>query len=80
MANFVFGAIAGALIACIATIAAARNPEVQGRLGLIPPVVAAVPAPPPKPEPACPSHSVVGPPVAAQDLLFSKKRFWSVAP
>lgn len=82
MLNFILGTVAGGLIACIATISAARHPEVQARLGLIASthahlMPAAVPA---KPEPACPPPAVVGPSVNAQELLFSKRRFWSVTP
>ncbi|WP_066918276.1 hypothetical protein [Methylobacterium sp. CCH5-D2] len=36
MTNFLLGAVAGALFACVGTIAAVRQPEIQTRLGLRP--------------------------------------------
>lgn len=80
MMNFVLGTVAGGLIACIATIAAARHPEVQSRLGLIPAVPSTLMAAPPRPEPACPQPPASAPRVGTQEMLFSKRRFWSVAP
>lgn len=83
MMNFLLGTVAGALIAGIATIAAARHPEVQMRLGLVPPASAIIlPAAHPRLEPPCappaakPAEAGVGQP----DMLFSRRRFWFVAP
>ncbi|GJE59953.1 hypothetical protein [Methylobacterium trifolii] len=81
MMNFVLGLVAGGLIACIATIAAARHPEVQSRLGLFPAAPAiTMPAAVARPEPACPPRAAPPPGVGTQEMLFSKRRFWSVAP
>ncbi|AWN36664.1 hypothetical protein [Methylobacterium radiodurans] len=80
MTNFLLGAVAGALFACVGTIVAVRHPEIQTRLGLRPAVLlAAAPVPAPRPEPACP------PPPTAQkvggvDMLLSPRRFWWIAP
>ena len=80
MTNFLLGAAAGALIAGVGTIAAVRQPEIQVRLGLRPPVMlAAAPVPAPRPETACP------PPAADRkvgqvDMLLSPRRFWWIAP
>jgi hypothetical protein len=83
MMNFLLGTVAGALIAGIATIAAARHPEVQMRLGLVPPTGAIIlPAAHPRLEPPCgtvsakPAEAAVG----QADMLFSRRRFWFVAP
>lgn len=83
MMNFLLGTIAGGLIACIATIAAARHPEVQSRLGLVNPsppmTMSAVPS-----RPACPCSNAnpkaADPTVGHADMLFSRRRFWFVAP
>ncbi len=80
MMNFVLGLVAGGLIACVATIAAARHPEVQIRLGLRaqgPAVV--MPGPVLRPEP-CSPKAVDAPKVGSPEMLLSKRRFWSVAP
>lgn len=80
MMNFVLGTVAGGLIACVLTIAAARQPEVQSRLGLIPamPVLTlAASARVAEPECAKPADA---PKVGTQDMLFNRRRFWSVAP
>lgn len=80
MLNFVLGTVAGGLIACVMTIAAARQPEVQARLGLVPPAVAATLAAVSRPaEPDC-AKPADGPKVGIQDMLFNRRRFWSVAP
>lgn len=83
MMNFLLGTVAGGLIVGIATIAAARHPEVQLRLGLIPPAGAIIlPAAHPRLDPACrpatprPAEAAVG----QTDLLFARRRFWFVAP
>ena len=81
MLNFILGTVAGGLIACVLTIAAARQPEVQARLGLVPPpavatTLAAVSRPA---EPDC-AKPADGPKVGTQDMLFNRRRFWSVAP
>lgn len=82
MTNFLLGIIAGSLMAAIATIAAVRQPGIQARLGLFPVSDAILmPAaklndPAPKPEVACKPGAEVGQP----DMLFSRRRFWSVAP
>lgn len=80
MMNFALGIVAGGLIACIATIAAARHPEVQNRLGLFPAASSTLMAVTPRQEPACPPAAAHAPMVGTQDMLFSKRRFWSVAP
>lgn len=80
MMNFLLGTVAGGLIACVATIAAARHPEVQQRLGLRP-AVASVPTPAAlsrAPAP-CPVATPV-PSVGNPEMLFTRKRLWSVAP
>jgi len=80
MMNFLLGLVAGGLIACVATIAAARHPEVQTRLGLNPSVPPAVmPAAMPRAEPCAP-RTGDAPTVGNPDMLLSKHRFWSVAP
>ncbi len=80
MMNFLLGAAAGALVACIATITAVRHPEMQARLGLRPALLAAAPAPTqPRPEPACPPVPVQGK-VGSTEMLLSPRRFWSIAP
>lgn len=80
MMNFVLGTIAGAMMAAIATIAAVRNPDVQVRLGLVRPEVPVVAVR--RPDPVCPPapSALAGAPVGHPDLLFAKRRFWSVAP
>ena len=83
MLNFSLGAVAGALIAGTLTIAAARQPEMQTKLGLIsaplPITTAAASARPQethcRPEPV--TTSSVN---KVQDILFNRQRFWSVAP
>ena len=80
MMNFVLGAMAGALIVGIAAIAAARNPEIQQRLGLFPTPPVTMMAVSPRAEPACPPVPAAAPTIGTQDMLFNKRRFWSVAP
>lgn len=82
MMNFVLGTIAGGLLVGIVTISAVRQPAVQAKLGLFPistalmmPAAKSLPAGP-RPEPACAPSVSVG----APDMLFSKRRFWFVAP
>ena len=80
MLNFVLGTVAGGLIACVLTIAAARQPEVQSRLGLIPPMptlTLAAAARTTEPDCAKPADA---PKVGTQEMLFNRRRFWSVAP
>ncbi len=81
MLNFTLGAIAGALIAGVLTIAAARQPEIQSRLGLIapkPPTTASVVR---RSEPQCPPPRANPKSTeAAQEILFNRQRFWSVNP
>ena len=80
MLNFVLGTVAGGLIACVLTIAAARQPEVQSRLGLIPPLPALTLAASPRPpEQDCAKPSASAN-VGTQEMLFNRRRFWSVAP
>lgn len=80
MLNFFLGTVAGGLIAAVLTIAAARQPEVQARLGLKPaPVVATLAAVAKPREPDC-AKPAEGPTVGTQDMLFNRQRFWSVAP
>ncbi len=82
MLNFLLGTVAGGIIACVVTIAAARNPDVQSRLGLIPSAQAAMaPAPMmhvPERCPAATPQAEAKP--AATDKLFERRRFWFVAP
>ena len=78
MMNFLFGAVAGALIACVGTIAAVRQPDLQVRFGLRPASVAEAPAPR-RPEPACPPPAIERK-VGSTDMLLSPRRFWSIAP
>lgn len=82
MMNFLFGLLAGGLMAGIVTIAAARHPGVQASLGLVPPVQAALAAPPSRPEPRCPAPMARGadPRDLSADQYFSRRRFWYVAP
>ncbi|MEA1835015.1 hypothetical protein U8607_23240 [Methylobacterium durans] len=82
MMNFLLGTVAGALIACIATIAAARHPEVQTRLGLRPPESTALtPAAMTRAEVPCRPQAGTPPPrVGDPEMLLSKRRFWNVAP
>ena len=83
MMNFLLGTVAGGIIACVATIAAARHPDVQARLGLVPAQAALALAAPPRPETRCPVLPRAEPAAAradAPELLFSPKRFWFVAP
>lgn len=80
MLNFLLGTVAGGLIAAVLTIAAARQPEVQTRLGLRPaPVVAALAAVTKPREPDC-VKPPEAPTVGSRDMLFNRQRFWSVAP
>ncbi|GJD51912.1 hypothetical protein OPKNFCMD_4671 [Methylobacterium crusticola] len=85
MLNFLLGALAGALMAAVATIAAVRNPDVQVRMGLVrqdPTVVQVVR----RPDPVCPAQAAApgaagaGPQVGQPEMLFARRRFWSVAP
>lgn len=82
MTNFLLGIFAGGLMAVIATISAVRQPGVQARLGLFPVSDAVLmPAaktndPAPKQEVTCKPRGEVG----QTDMLFSRRRFWSVAP
>lgn len=83
MMNFLFGTVAGGIIACVVTIAAARHPDVQSRLGLIPSAQAALALAPTAPlEKRCPTAAK--PPseasLASSEKLFEKRRFWFVAP
>lgn len=80
MMNFILGAVAGGLIACVATITAARNPEVQQRLGLVPTLLATPMAATPRAVPDCPPAAAPAPSVGTQEMLFNRRRFWSVAP
>lgn len=78
MMNFLLGAAAGALIACVGTVTALRNSDLQVRFGLRPTVVAAAPAPRP-PEPVCPPPAAERK-VGSTEMLLSPRRFWSIAP
>ncbi len=81
MLNFFLGTVAGGLVACVLTITAARQPEIQARLGLKPaPVPMALTASPKPPEPDCGRRPEAAPKVGAQDMLFNRQRFWSVSP
>ncbi|MDP4021213.1 hypothetical protein Q8W71_01135 [Methylobacterium sp. NEAU 140] len=79
MLNFVFGTVAGGLIACVLTIVAVRHPEVQTRLGLVPPPVMTLAAATRPSDAAC-RKTGPGPSVGTQEMLFNRHRFWSVAP
>lgn len=87
MMNFVFGTVAGALLASLVTIVAVRQPSVQSKLGLFPvstaPVLPAARSPGPSPDvrgdagkPCRAARAEVG----KTDMLFDRKRFWLVAP
>ena len=83
MTNFLLGAVAGALFACVGTIAAVRQPEIQTRLGLRPAAMLAdAPTPrsepAPRPEPACPPAAARK--VGSVEMLLSPRRFWWIAP
>lgn len=82
MLNFILGTVAGGLIVGIATIAAVRQPDVQARLGLFPVSTALMmPSAHARGEPACPQRPAEAAAAVGQpDMLFSKRRFWSVAP
>jgi hypothetical protein len=81
MLNFLLGTVAGALIAGVLTIAAARQPEIQSRLGLKPAAApVALAAAPKVPEPDCGRRPEAAPKGAAQEILFNRQRFWSVSP
>ncbi|GJE16222.1 hypothetical protein [Methylobacterium marchantiae] len=84
MMNFLLGTLAGGLIAGVVTIVAVRQPEVQARLGLYPVSSALLmPAAPPRIEAPCslvPTRPHDEPNVGNPDMLFSKRRFWFVAP
>jgi hypothetical protein len=80
MLNFLLGTVAGALIAAVLTISAARQPEIQSRLGL----AAALPLTPaaarPVDQPQCRPTASAAQTAKAQDILFNRQRFWSVTP
>lgn len=82
MMNFLFGTVAGGIIACVATIAAARHPDMQSRLGLIPSAQAALAVNPvAHVEKTCPPAGKPGEAsLANADKLFERRRFWFVAP
>jgi hypothetical protein len=87
MMNFVFGTVAGALLASLVTIVAVRQPGIQARLGLFPvstaPILPAARSPGPTPEgrgdAARPCRAAPAE-VGKTDMLFDRKRFWLVAP
>jgi len=88
MMNFVLGTIAGGLLVGIVTISAVRQPAIQARLGLFPVSTALMlpaaktadaasrPEAASRPDTHCRPVASVGQP----DMLFSKRRFWFVAP
>ena len=87
MMNFVFGTVAGALLAGLLTVVAVRQPGVQARLGLFPvstaPILPA--ARPPTAPPDARTRSEVAcrqgqAEVGQTDMLFNRKRFWLVVP
>jgi hypothetical protein len=83
MLNFLLGAIAGALMAAVATVAALRNPDAQVRMGLVRPEPVTIQTR--RPDPVCPppvqNHvQARSPQVGQPDMLFARRRFWSVAP
>ena len=82
MMNYVLGTVAGGLLVGLVTISAVRQPTVQARLGLFPvssalmlPAARSAEAAPRGETPCRPTASVGQP-----DMLFSKRRFWFVAP
>lgn len=87
MMNFVFGTVAGALLASLVTIVAVRQPSVQSKLGLFPvstaPILPAARTPGPasegRGEAAKPCRAAQAE-VGKADMLFDRKRFWLVAP
>lgn len=81
MWNFLLGVASGALIAGILTITAARQPEFQTRMGLIPAATPVTPAVARPAEPQCRQDpATTGSAGKVQEILFNKQRFWSVAP
>lgn len=84
MTNFLLGTVAGGIIACVATISAARHPGVQSRLGLVPSAQAAIAVVPmAHTEPACaPAAKLESAELKAArtEKLFEPRRFWFVAP
>jgi hypothetical protein len=81
MMNFILGTVAGGLLVGLVTISAVRQPAVQAKLGLFPVssalMMPAAKAPDaPRLDTACRPGKTVGQP----DMLFSKRRFWFVAP
>ena len=83
MMNFLLGLVAGSLIACIATISAARHTDIQARLGLVPPAHAVLVEQPAAKDVRCavPDKWEPAQATAAQaEALFSRRRFWYVAP
>lgn len=83
MMNFLLGTVAGGIIACVATIAAARHPEVQSRLGLIPTVpatLAAAPSPPVEKRCLPDTTAALEQGAGRTEKLFERRRFWFVAP
>ncbi|NEU12960.1 hypothetical protein G3T14_12535 [Methylobacterium sp. BTF04] len=82
MTNFILGFIAGGVMAIIATIAAVRQPDIQARLGLFP-ISTAMMMPAAKLKDDAPKLDLPcrpGVEIGQTDLLFSRRRFWSVAP
>ncbi|GJD60809.1 hypothetical protein [Methylobacterium frigidaeris] len=85
MLNFLLGATTGALMAAVATVAALRNPDVQVKMGIVRPEPVMIQTR--RPDPVCPppppvqAHVQAGSPQVGQpDMLFARRRFWSVAP
>jgi hypothetical protein len=80
MLNFFLGTVAGGLIAAVLTISAARQPEIQSKLGL----AMALPVTPanakPVEQPQCRPAAAPSQSAKAQDILFNRQRFWSVTP
>jgi hypothetical protein len=81
MWNFALGAVAGAVTAGVLTIAAARQPEFQSRMGLVAAKSSITSAMAKSGEAQCPPPKSQPKPVGtAQDILFNRQRFWSVTP
>ncbi|KMO39154.1 hypothetical protein VQ03_16165 [Methylobacterium tarhaniae] len=89
MLNFLLGAVAGALMAAVATVAALRNPDVQVKMGIVRPEPVTIQTR--RPDPVCPPSPAVqaqgqvhpqatSPQVGQPEMLFARRRFWSVAP
>ncbi len=79
MWNFALGALAGGITAAVLTIAAARHPDIQAKIGLTPAPISVALAQPV--EPRCtPPKALPKAAGNAETILFNRQRFWSVTP